>query len=263
MADLTLQYSRASLLLAVLLASACEGNDGLLTEHISSAASDSTSGSASGSASDTGAPTTGDGESGATDASTGSTEEPWVVDQCLTRFTWDCGAESCDPPQAVPFHACEGTMLCAPIAVGPEDGEDSPLVYEKVDTEEAAKCALQALRDRKPGQIRITWGDPQGWAGDFAIFVAATVTIVGDETVLMDWAWQYNDNFIDEAAVSRRVLLQPAAFFDDCLAMPDTAKLIACLTAGSSVGEPAPVGWLPPWTVGTCDDELAPTCPGT
>jgi hypothetical protein len=64
----------------------------------------------------------------------------------------------------------------------------------------------------------------------------------------------YHDQFI-----SRRVLLQPPAFFDDCLAA-DLDGMVACFTAGLSIYDPAPDGWLPPWTLGKCDDALPPTC---
>lgn len=202
--------------------------------------------------------TTGDPTEPGTGTSAG-TGEPWSVDACLTRFEWDCDFdEGCAAPMPVPFHACAAQMLCDPLEIKTQGNIED---YEVVETEEAAQCVLAALRDRTPGQVRIVWGDPQGFGGDAGIAIQATVTILGDDTVLMDWQWDYKTCCINRAAVSRRVLLQPAAFFDECLDMPTTESLIACFTAGSNIYDPAPDGWMPPWTLGMCDEMAALDCP--
>lgn len=217
----------------------------------------STANDSSGSTAATTAPTTTATDSGETASSTG---EPWTVDECLTRFEWSCETpERCDPPMPVPFNLCDEAKLCDPLTIK-TDGSLSD--YTVVDSEATALCVLEALRDRKPGSVTIIWGDPQGFGGDTAVAITANVTIVDDGTVLMNWTWQVNTCCFQSVAVSRRVQLQPASFFTDCLAAPTTASLIACFTAGSTAENPAPAGWLPPWTLGTCDETLPPGCPG-
>ncbi len=59
----------------------------------------------------------------------------------------------------VPFHACGATMLCGAIEVKTQGKLDE---YEVVETEANALCVLQALRDRTPGQVQITWATRRG-----------------------------------------------------------------------------------------------------
>ncbi len=77
----------------------------------------------------------------------------------------------------------------------------------------------------------------------------------------MSWDWQKNYCNCYTYARSQRILLQPASFFAACLTEPSTQSLIECFTAGSKVTDPGPVGWLPPWTLGTCDETLPVQCP--
>lgn len=192
---------------------------------------------------------------------TGSTGGPWTVDECMTRFAWGCSEDvPCEPPMAVPYNSCDGAKLCDAVTIKTvgSPAED----YTVVESEASALCVLQALRDRTPGLVEIIWGDPQGFGADTSVAIQAGVTIVGDGTVLMNWTWDTPNCCGQTVAVSRRVELQPVSFFTECLAAPTTASLIACFTAGSTADNPAPAGWLPPWTLGTCDETLPAGCPG-
>jgi hypothetical protein len=172
------------------------------------------------------------GESASTSATTG---EPWTLDGCMTRFFWDCGLMmkfECPPPQPIPHPNCDGPTLCEPLRIGVSAGGAA---YDHVIPEAVAPCVLQALRDRTPGKLSLEWGVFQ----EDGPIVAATVWLLGDETVRMSW------NVYDYCCgrhtwyISRRVLLQPPSFFDDCLAA-DVEGLIDCFTAGLSTYEPPP-----------------------
>ena len=135
--------------------------------------------------------------------------------------------------------------------------------YGAIETEAAAQCVLQVLRDRARGVVLIAWGDPTGVHGNAGQYIRARIYILGDETVLMNWRWSFilgGGWGCQRVAVSQRVPLQPPGYFDGCLAAPDTATLIDCFTQGSTSEQPGPAGWLPPWTLGECDESLPRDC---
>ncbi|MCY1054868.1 hypothetical protein [Nannocystis sp. SCPEA4] len=180
---------------------------------------------------------------------------------CINEVTYDCeseiGGPCVDPCSNLEPTDCGGPDLCPPIEIKTQGSDD----YEVVENEADALCVLQALRDRTPGRLQITWGDPQGFFGDSGIAIRATVSLVGTDVVRMDWKWDYKTCCIASYARFRRMQLQPAQFFDDCLADPTTENLIACFTAGSTPFQPDPDGWLPPWLQNVeCDPGLPDTC---
>lgn len=189
-------------------------------------------------------------------ASTGpTTGEPWTLDGCMTRFSWSCAPPTpfdCAPPHPVPHPSCGGPMLCERLLIGVSAGQSA---YDRIVPDTAAPCVLRALRDRTPGQLYLEWGIFQ----EDGPILGATVWLLGDDTVRMSWNIYYYCCGQYTWDISRRVLLQPPAFFDDCLAA-DLDGRIACFTAGLDIDDPAPDGWLPPWTLGECDDALPPTC---
>lgn len=209
----------------------------------------------------TDAPTGDTGPAPTSEGTTEGTDPPsfCAPGPCVTKVDYPCVEFGpCDDPcdDLVPTD-CGGPDLCPEVAIKTQGSEN----YEVVESEADALCVLQALRDRTPGRLRIVWGDPQGFFGDVGVGIHATVSLVGGDVVRMDWDWEYNTCCTATYARIRRVVLQPQAFFDDCLADPTTAKLIACFTAGTEPIDPAPDGWLPPWLVdGACDPGLPDSC---
>lgn len=194
-----------------------------------------------------------------------TTDEPVMaceIDACLTRFTFDCedfNPSGCVPPCDFRGWECGLPQACKPIKL--QNTPDSLELLTLHSPVEDAVCVLQQLRDRAIGRVTIEWGDIQGFEADAAVSVLANVDIVGDEGVLMTWSWDYKACCIDTLAQSQRVLLQPPAFFDDCLADPTPEKLTACLIGATPTPyEPAPDDYLPPWTLGMCD-ATPPACP--
>lgn len=198
---------------------------------------------------------------------TGTTELPTdppsfcAPGPCVTKIEYSCEAEiggPCnDPCDNLESTDCGGPDLCPPITIraGSESEE-----YEVVESEIDALCVLEALRDRTPGRLHIRWGDPNGVFGDAGVAIAAKISLNGSDVIRMDWEWEVHTCCLATYARIRRTTLQPPAFFDDCLTEPDTAKLIACFTAGSTAASPAPDDWLPPWVVNACDPSLPDTC---
>lgn len=204
------------------------------------------------------------GETGATDDTTaGGDPSLCAMGPCVTKIEYPCdidlGGPCEDPCPDLEPTDCGGADLCPEIAIKTQGADE----YEVVESEADALCVLQALRDRTPGRLRIVWGDPQGFFGDVGVGIHAVVSVASGDVVRMDWEWEYNTCCTATYARIRRSVLQPPAFFDDCLTEPTTAKLIACFTAGSTPHEPAPDGWLPPWLVGgECDPGLPDSCGG-
>lgn len=175
--------------------------------------------------------------------------------ECLAKFEWECpGCEECPSPKPIVHYACGGALLCQPVEIA---GAGPGIEFNTLESQEAAICVLQALRDRTPGRINIVWGDVMGVY--LAEYVNATIFLIGDDTVLMNWTYSEGCLF-EREAVSRRVVLQTKDFFENCLATPDAATLIGCFTQGASLAFPDPPNWFPPWTLGSCDDGLPPVC---
>ncbi len=193
-----------------------------------------------------------------TNPTTDDTEEPSVCPaSCLTPITYDCTDQDCNDPCTGFEYDCGFDEVCALLTIARTEGSED---YAELD-EKGATCVFEALRDRTNGRLTLRWGDPQGFNGDDAIAIHATIDILGDDTVLMTWKWEYTTCCTGQTAVSQRVELQPPDFFTACLNEATVAGKIQCLTAGSTAAMPAPPGWLPPWTLGTCDTRLAAACP--
>ena len=203
--------------------------------------------------------TTGPGATDTTDASStaGQTCSPGPVDacpvtQCLEGWSYECpGCEfiggdcfEIDVGCSYPALACDLPRPCERVW---GIGYDS---IESFESEEAAICLLTALRDGTPGAYEVLWGEmlDDGW-------VVMTVYSGGQGVVLLEWAIDCPG--CPESGQFRRsgqLALQPAAFFDDCLAAPDTAGLIQCVFGfvDFDAGLLPPADQTPPWTTGEC-----------
>lgn len=122
----------------------------------------------------------------------------------------------------------------------------------------AALCFLSALRDGTPGRFTLLYGemldDP---------FVSMDVYYGGQDRVLVEYRFECQ-GCPDSGYFGRtgQLTLQPGAYFDACLAAPDTASLIQCVFGFTdfSPGQPPPADYAPPWTTGECAS-LERVCP--
>jgi hypothetical protein len=182
--------------------------------------------------------------------------------ECLQRWEY-----SCDDCQSFTGGGCfsysEG---CENPLLGCGLGKASPCarvwavgysVLETLEDEAAAICVLESLRDGVPGTYEILWGEmtDDGW-------ISQRVHAGGDGTVIVEWTYDCPgcQNF-GRIGRSGALELQPASWFDDCLAAPTTASLIACTVGLAEIetGSP-PEGYAPPFTTGECTT-LQATCP--
>lgn len=122
----------------------------------------------------------------------------------------------------------------------------------------AAICVLTSLQAGVPGTYEIQWGemDDRGW-------LVEKVHASGNGTVVVEWIYDNCSDCLNFGRIGRSgaLVLQPAAYFDECLAMPTTESLIAC-TIGLldiDIGNP-PQGYTPPFTTGECAS-LEAACP--
>lgn len=184
--------------------------------------------------------------------------------ECFARWDYSCGScqsftsgdcfsysEGCSDP----WLGCDLGSPCNRVWALSSAGED---VLDTIEDEEAAICVLTALRDGVPGTFRIEWGlmFDGGWPVEH-------VHSSGDGTVVVEWYFDcpgcQNYGTVGRSGV---VSLQPASWFDDCLADPTTANLIACTVGLVEIpfGNPPREGYVPPFTTGECVS-LDAVCP--
>lgn len=176
-----------------------------------------------------------------------------VQTECVQRWEYECGdCESFTDGDCFSYsEGCESPLGCA---------QDGPPVCDRVwaqgfstldtlESDAAAICLLESLRDDVPGTYEVLWGE----MGDEGL-VAQRVHAFGDGTVLVEWSYDCPgcQNF-GRVGRSGALQLQPAAYFDDCLAAPTTSSLIACTVGLVEIetGNP-PEGYAPPFTTGEC-----------
>lgn len=141
-----------------------------------------------------------------------------AADQCCC-FAHAAGCEA--PTQVL----CEATVACDDVMVVSEDEN-----VDFVENPAALECALMALRDRKPGQIRVIqhWGMPEVQNDWSFLYVQADGTVFANRGYALDdpYAWE----------IVRRSL-PPAEMFEQCLLESDSAARLECVRQ-AGLGEP-------------------------
>ncbi|MCH9684519.1 MAG: NifU family protein [Deltaproteobacteria bacterium] len=183
------------------------------------------------------------------------------LDSCLQQWEFDCFGcadnrlgEVSDPLCfAIEIGCTRPRLVCGDLP-SPCDrvwamGKES---VESFESDDAAICMLQSLRDGIPGQYELMFG----FMGDIGL-VDIDLFTDGGGTVLM----QYQDSCEGCPSSgyfgrSGALPLQDAAFFDACLTNPTTESLGDCLIGLDTWvwGAPPPVDWTPPFATGECVD---------
>jgi hypothetical protein len=203
----------------------------LLTHALACRATGSESGSESGAATEGGA------TDGTTTDGTTQTQTPPVVDEgnAPDAGTWpkaDVGAVDEPLPEGCECgdtDAC-GMPVCPHIVLSDDfydpTGGDTDA---ESDASEAIDCALQALRDRGPGNV--SWelsqynGQNEFW-GRLSMF--------GDGTASMGTSYVEDFCYSLEATISHVALAEPA-FYEECRNLPDLFERLDCLRFGDEV----------------------------
>lgn len=203
--------ARLSALLLPLALAACEGKDGLLTEHFpaSSTGADATSGDTTGD--DT---TSDDTTSDDPTSESETTAEPPSLCPCVVDDPGDSSVAPSLPTCVDP--------IC-PLVDGSYDQYCEGMCSEGAGVDAAAlECALVALRDRTPGLIRwrlavegeLYYGNGYLW-------------ILDDGNAV--WRKWENEDLNFTATAAQIVELPPSATYEQCLASDDEALRFECL----------------------------------
>lgn len=205
--------ARLPALLLPLALAACEGKDGLLTEHFpaSSSGADATSGD-----------TTDDPTTGAT------TDEPTSDDSSSESETTAAPPSLCpcivdDPDGSVAPSLPTCVDLICPRVDGSYDGYCEGMCIEGAEIDAAAlECALVALRDRTPGLIRWSLGiKGELYAGDGYLWIR-------DDGSAVWRMWEGKD--LDYTVTAAQIVELPAsATYEQCLASDDESLRFECL----------------------------------
>ncbi len=186
--------------------------------------------------------------------------------ECLQRWSYDCGlcesfisgdCFSYDLGCANPWLGC-GTGRPSPCGrVWVQEGQTG---LDAIEDEPAAVCMLESLRDGVSGTYRLEWGfmDDSGW-------VVEQIHAHGDGTAVVEWQFDCPGCFNSgDLGRSGTLSLQPAGWFDDCLADPTVERLIECLVGipdeEYQSSRPPPEGYVPPFVTGECVS-LDTACP--
>jgi hypothetical protein len=181
--------------------------------------------------------------------------------ECVMRWEYECGdCESFTGGGCFSYsEGCESPLSCAlpnPPACDRVWAQGFSTL-EALEDDAAAICLLESLRDDVPGTYEVLWGE----MGDDGL-VWERVHVFGNGTVLVEWGHDCPgcQNF-GRVGRSGALELQPASYFDDCLAAPTTESLIACTIGLVEIdtGNP-PEGYTPPFTTGECTT-LDVACP--
>ena len=220
MSDLGLTFPRITTLLLSLVLAACSGEDGVLTEHASSASASTTdTTSPGGDTTDTTGPgsdtTVTSGADTTTDAATTDDSETTTGEALCQCILDDPEGEWIDP--SLPTCAAS---ICPTVAATFEFECDIDCVGE-VD-EEALLCALTALRDRTPGLVGWSLDIPNGGIRDNGY-----IWIRGDGSAI--WRkWEEMDLGF-EASAAQIVALPSSDKYAQCLAESDPVVRFDCL----------------------------------
>lgn len=251
-----------TLLLLLLVAACPEDAKDTNTDATTSVSAGSTS---TGSSSDatTEAPTSTTATSaGSTDASTdtGALDcSPAALPACPVqgcREDWSFSCPGCGEflPQDTCFEIDVGcaypALNCALPDLCPRVWGQGYDVIEGLEDDAAATCFLSALRDGKPGRFTLLYGEMLD-----SPLVYMDVYYGGKDRVLVEYFFEC-EGCPDSGYFGRtgQLALQPDAYFDGCLAAPDTAALIQCVFGFTDfpAGEPPAADYAPPWTTGEC-----------
>jgi hypothetical protein len=203
-----------------------------------------------------------DGDTSADACSPGQLEV-CPVTQCIEDWSFECDGcgfevndSTCfeiDVGCAWPALACDLPTPCDRVW-----GQGFATI-ESLEDDNAAICLLTALRDGTPGRYEVLWGE----MGD-APLVYMTIHSGGKDAVLVEWYLECQGCPISGAfRRSGQLALRPDSFFDDCLAMPDTASLTECVFGfvDFTAGQQPAIDYTPPFTTGECTS-LDIACPG-
>ncbi|MDC0670841.1 hypothetical protein [Nannocystis radixulma] len=155
-----------------------------------------------------------------TTAPTGGEECPLdgPADQCCCF----ADAPNCASPTVV---TCEAVVACDDIVV---TSNDQPVIQNP----EALECALTALRNRTPGQIRVIypWGEPEPDGPQEWLFL-----YLRDDGSVFEQSGANADDVYTSELVRRS--LQPPEVFEQCLLEADPFIQLECIEK-VSFGEP-------------------------
>jgi hypothetical protein len=218
----------------------------------------------------TSAPTTTSAETTTTETTAGLECNPaglaaCPVEACVQRWDYECSgcgvefdpfkcfpiSEGCD----YPWLTCDLPEPCGRVWAFPEANTGT---LEVLESETEAICVLESLRDGLAAQHEIRFGE-MGDVGD------TVMNVFVDGKGGATFQWTVDCAGCPESGVvgrSGRLALQPAAYFDACLAAPTTASLLECIYGFTSYqeGDGPADGYTPPWTTGMCS-ALEFVCP--
>lgn len=170
---------------------------------------------------------------------------------------WDCDmAPACPAFTLDPTGTCDDGTTC--FADGECDGACTPIAAVPVDD---AHCALTALRDATPGEIRMEWIDAVLNDGT-VLGGTLDVYVVGDGTVLLDLvhveAVTCNGQSRPLQSRFAEVVAADDALWEPCLEATSKDELLACFVGESFFVDPD--GDPLPWLQGSCV-AAEPACP--
>ncbi len=187
------------------------------------------------------------------------------VDACVQSWSYACPgcgiefdrsacfaiSEGC----TYPWLACDLPKPCPRVWAHSAENFGTLEVFE---AESAAICLLQTLQSGVLAKHEILWGEMT----DEGVTVME-VLVDGKGGATFQWVVDCQ-GCPESGRVGRsgRLALQPAAYFDECLAAPTTASLLQCIYGFTAFQEgQGPVdGYTPPWTTGMCS-ALEFACP--
>jgi hypothetical protein len=160
--------------------------------------------------------------SAATAASDAGPESSVCAGETVICSRVECSALG---PDCSPARACGASEICGQAYFarrgGTSSGETQPITFAAngPDTEKAARCALEALRDGRPG--RISWG----YSGGLESYTE-TIEIAAGRHAFGSFS-AGNDSPTTKGGYAAAPL-QPSSFFDDCLAQGTADAYARC-----------------------------------
>lgn len=207
---LGLTSPRPSALLLTLALAACEGKDGVLTEHLPDASTSATGSETSAAPSTTpGDPTTDDPTTDPTTGESETTMQDPPLCPCIVDDPGDGTVEPTLPTCVDP--------ICPPV-VGAYEQFCEGMCVEGVKVDAAAlECALVALRDRTPGLIR--WHlniEGDAYVGDGYLWIQSDGSAIWRK-------WEGKD--LGYTVTAAQIVELPAsATYEQCLAEGDVPR---------------------------------------
>lgn len=208
--------------------------------------------------------------SGSTTAATAGLEcDPQDLPECEVEAcvqSWDYGCPDCeiefdrarcfevDLGCAYPALECDLAEPCERVwAFGSQDLE----TLDTFESEAAAICVLESLRDGSAAHHELLWGAMETGSTRFDVFVD------GAGGATLQWTVDCPGCPISgHYGRSGLLTLNSDDFFETCLKEPTTQSLLECVYGLTMVQEAdgPPEGYTPPWTTGECS-QLVFACP--